>query len=112
MFRVATPEFVEIQVRVEPPGGSPGEFTIRVRYRGVKERTDYLTRIQDESLVDAIVIADSLVGWRNLHDEDGAPLVFEDPVVRAAVLDHYYIYIPVRDAIVAELTGGKVARKN
>lgn len=112
MFRVVTPESIDLQVRVEPPDGPKGQFTIRVRYRGVDERVEYLRRISTESLEDATVIADSLVGWSGIADEDGNPIPFDDEAARAAALDHHYIYVPVRDAIIGELMGRGSAAKN
>ena len=112
MFRVATPESIDLQVRVEPPGALKSQFTIRVRYRGVTERVAYLRRITEESLDDETIIADSLLGWSGIADEDGGPIPFADEPVRAAVLDHHYIYLPVRDAIIDELMGRGAAAKN
>ena len=112
MFRVVTPEAIELPVRVEPPGRPKGQFTIRVRYRGIDERVAYLRRITDENLEDTTILADSLVGWQGIADEDGNAIPFEDEAARTAALDHHYIYLPVRDAIIDELMGRGSAAKN
>ena len=112
MFRVVTPESIELPVRVEPPGGGKAQITIRVRYRGVEERVAYLRRITDEQLLDETIIAESLVGWTGLANEDGSPIPFEDKAARDATLDHHYIYWPLRDAIIGELMGRGAAAKN
>lgn len=119
MFRVVNPETITVTVRVEPPGQPADQFSLTLRYLGVKGRQDILARARQatesgkeaEDAADDALLAELVCGWGGLEDMDGSILEFSQANLKR-LLDIPYLRRCIVKAVVEELMLGGADSKN
>lgn len=114
MFRVVNPETITVTVRVEPPGQPANQFSLTLRYLGVSERRDLLSKARENGTdveADEQLISGLVTGWDGLEREDGSILEFSTEHLHN-LLNIPYMRSAIVRVVVEELLLGGGAEKN
>ena len=118
MIRIAKDHVVrdwEVKVPYPRDGGSVEEIPIKVSFR-LLPNSEHLAALQNpfaasgggRSIFD--VVADHIVGWEGIGDEDGNPIPWSPEAARR-ILDFPFMWEAIRDGLV-RASRGEGARKN
>lgn len=100
-FVVQKPKEIDLDVKVQVPGGARHQFTIQVKYLSLKERRSFLEDAAAEDRQDMEVAKDLILGWRGVRAEDGSDLPFNVSNLET-LMDIPYIYNGITQALMDE----------
>lgn len=115
MFKLSTKTSYNRKINIKVPLDlgkfDKASFIVEFRLVPVSEIKDTLERAKNQELTDEDILKQNILGWEGVSDAEGESLPFTDNNLDQ-LLDIPYVRKPLMDALMEDMLGKEVLRKN
>jgi hypothetical protein len=115
MFKLSTKTSYKRKINIRIPLDlgkvDKASFVVEFRLLPVSEIKDTLEQAKNQDLTDEDILQQNILGWSGVCDDSGEEMPFTDDNLEL-ILDISYVRKPLMDALMEDMLGKEVLRKN